>query len=105
MIEKALDNNRIQSVTEFFPLVNHLLGSIGFEITISDILLERSFGLIQPFADKHGLRDLYNPSAALRWEVEKRELNPDVVLMLSGLGICKLIESIGQSFTKTYNGA
>ena len=110
VVDNALDNmvaNSTQFVTEFFPLVNHLLGSIGIEIRITDILLEspeRRFGLIHPLDDKHGLKDLYNPSAALQWEVEKRELNPDVVLMLSGLDICQRIDSADQTFTKSYDG-
>ena len=53
VIDRALENMLFEStqfVKDFFPLVNHLLGSIRIEINITDILLEdsRRFGFIAP---------------------------------------------------------
>ena len=68
VVDEALDKmvaNSTQFVKEFVPLANHILGSVGIELSISDILLEsseRSFGLIQPLDEKHGLAKLSKPS-------------------------------------------
>ena len=103
-VDKALDSmvaNSSQFVIEFFPLVNHILGSLGIEIRISDILAEnseRSFGLVQPLDEGHGLAQVYRPSEAFLWEVQKKEHNHDVVLMLSGLDICDRTGRVDQPF-------
>ena len=42
IVDQALDNmlvNSRQFVEDFFPLVNHILGSVGIKIRISDVLL------------------------------------------------------------------
>ena len=105
VVDKALDNmvaNSSQFVREFFPLVNHLLGSVGIEIKIVEILLESSqgnFGFFKPLDEKHGMQNLlHTPPEAFLWEVQKRELNYDVVLMMSGLNICSKTESVNQTF-------
>ena len=110
VVDNALNKmiaNSTQFVTEFFPLVNHVLGLAGIEIGISDILLEsseRSFGLIQPLDEKHGLEKVAKPSPAFLWEAQKRKLTHDVVLVLSGLDICKFTDSVDRPFTKSYHG-
>ena len=104
VVDEALDKmgaNSTQFVKEFVPLANHILGSVGIEIRISDILLEsseRNFGLIQPLDDKHGLAKLSNPSAAFLWDIQKRELKYDIVLMLSGLDVCEPTDRVDKPF-------
>ena len=105
VVDKALDNmvaNSTKFVQDFFPLVNHVLRSVGLEIRIKDILAEgseRSFGLIQPLDNKQGLAQVYKPSQAFQWEVQKTEHNHDVILMLSGLDICDRTDSADQPFS------
>ena len=55
VVDQALDNmigNSSQVVEDFFPLVNHILGSVGIKIRISDVLIEtssRNFNFLEPF--------------------------------------------------------
>ena len=91
VIDKYLNNmvfNSIQFVTDFYLLVNHLLGSIRIKINISDILLEdsRSFGFIDPF-DKRG-SVTFKPAPDFLSELQKRSCSFNVIMFMTSLNIC-----------------
>ena len=94
VVDKTLNSmvaDSNQFIKEFLPLVNHLLGSVRIEIKIIDIILESSqinYGFIESLDEGHGLKTL-QPSSAFLWEVQKRKLDYDVVLLMSGLNICE----------------
>ena len=105
VVDKTLDHLVVNSshfIREFFPLVNHLLGSVRIEIKIIDILLESSF--IEPLDEKHGLKN-WQLSSAFLWAVQKRKLDYDVVLMMSGLNICEGTGSYNLPFSCNVAGS
>ena len=109
VVDKSLQDrvvNSNQFVREFFPIVNYLLESVRIWINISDILLEdnRSFGFIEPLDEKHGTPTLNRPTPALLWEMQKRDQNFDIVLMLTGLDICEKTESSDRPFSCSLAG-
>ena len=68
-------------------LVNHLVESIRIKIEISEILVESTqghYGFIEAVHEEHGMIALNNPSSSFMREVKEKEIDYDIVLILSG---------------------
>ena len=104
VVDKALDNKVTSShqfVNEHFLLVNHLVESIRIKIEISEILVESTqghYGFIEAVDEEHGMIALNNPSSSFLREVKENEIDYDIVLILSGLDICKKTGLLSQDF-------
>ena len=82
--------NSSQIVQEFFPLVNHILGSVGIEIRISDVLQETSsirFDFVQLLDEKTGVVNLWQRTPDFLYGVQNAGQDHDIVLVASGLDI------------------
>ena len=90
IVDQALDNmleNSSQFVEDFFPLVNHILGSVGIKIRISDVLIEtssRNFNFVKPLDNKTGMVNLWQKLP----DSVTQNIDDNIVLVMSGLDIC-----------------
>ena len=104
VVDKALDKKVTSShqfVNEHFLLVNHLVESIRIKIEIREILVESTqghYGFIEAVDEEHGMIALNNPSSSFLREVKEKEIDYDIVLILSGLDICKKTGLLSQDF-------
>ena len=104
VVDKSLDKKVTSShqfVNDHFLLVNHLMESIRIKIKISDVLVESvqgHYGFVEAVDEEYGMIALNNRSSSFLREVKGKEIDYDVVLILSGLDICERAGSLSQDF-------